>query len=30
LHRMGMIYIPDGTRDLYAGRDAYLGQKHLF
>jgi hypothetical protein len=30
LQRMGILYIPEGTRDLYAGRDAYLGQMHLF
>ena len=30
LQRMDVIYIPEGTRDLYAGRDAFLGQKHLF
>lgn len=30
LHRLNIIYIPPGTRDVYAGRDAYLGQKHLF
>jgi hypothetical protein len=30
LHRLNMIYIPEGTRDIYPGRDAYIGQKHLF
>lgn len=30
LQRMDVIYIPEGTRDLYAGRDAFLGQRHLF
>jgi DNA-binding MarR family transcriptional regulator len=30
LHRLGIIYIPEGTQDLYPGRDAYVGQKHLF
>lgn len=30
LHRLGVIYIPEGTREIYAGRDAYIGQKHLF
>ena len=30
LHRLGVIYIPEGSREIYAGRDAYIGQKHLF
>lgn len=30
LQRLGIIYIPEGTRDLYAGRDAFVGQRHLF
>ena len=30
LQRMGVLYIPEGTRDLYAGRDAFIGQKFLF
>ena len=30
LHRLDVIYIPEGTRDIYAGRDAFTGQKHLF
>ncbi|MDA1232513.1 MAG: hypothetical protein O2856_17200, partial [Planctomycetota bacterium] len=29
LHRLDIIYIPEGTRDLFAGRDAFTGQKHL-
>lgn len=30
LQRLDVIYIPEGTRDLYPGRDAFVGQKHLF
>lgn len=30
LTRLDIIYIPEGTRDLYAGLDAFTGQKHLF
>lgn len=30
LQRLGIIYIPDGGREIFAGRDAYIGQKHLF
>lgn len=30
LKRLNLLYIPDGTKELYAGRDQYLGQKHLF
>ena len=30
LTRMDLIYIPEGTKDIYPGRDAYHGQKHLF
>jgi len=30
LHRMGIIFIPDGTKQIFAGRDAFLGQLHLF
>jgi len=30
LVRLNVIYIPDGTHDLYAGIDAYTGQQHLF
>lgn len=30
LQRMDIIYIPDGTHDLYAGLDAWTGQRHLF
>ncbi|MEZ6059301.1 MAG: hypothetical protein R3C19_02955 [Planctomycetaceae bacterium] len=30
LHRLRLIYIPEGTRDVYPGRDAFLGQRHLF
>ena len=30
LVRLNIIYIPDGTHDLYAGMDAYTGQRHLF
>ncbi len=30
LQRLGLIYIPEGTRDLYPSRDAFIGQRHLF
>lgn len=30
LVRMNVIYIPDGTHDLYAGIDSFTGQQHLF
>ncbi len=30
LRRLNIIYIPDGTHDLYAGIDAWTGQQHLF
>ena len=30
LHRLDMIYIPEGTKDIYPGRDAFVGQMHLF
>lgn len=30
LHRMDVIYIPDGTKEIYPGRDSFLGQLHLF
>lgn len=30
LHRLRLIFIPPGTRDLYPSRDAWVGQKHLF
>jgi hypothetical protein len=30
LHRLGLLYIPSGTRDLYNNRDEWTGQKHLF
>lgn len=30
LHRLHVIYIPPGTKQIYAGRDSYLGQLHLF
>ena len=30
LQRLNVIYIPEGTRDLYASRDAFVGQKQLF
>jgi hypothetical protein len=30
LQRLNVLYIPEGTRDLYAGRDAFIGQKYLF
>ena len=30
LHRMDIIYIPAGTKKIFAGRDQYLGQLQLF
>jgi len=30
LRRLKLIYIPEGTKDLYAGKDAFTGQRHLF
>lgn len=30
LHRLDIIYIPNGTSQIYAGRDAFLGQLKLF
>lgn len=30
LTRMDLVFIPEGTKDLYAGKDAFNGQKHLF
>lgn len=30
LRRLDLIFIPEDTTDLYAGKDAFLGQKHLF
>jgi hypothetical protein len=30
LHRLNIIYIPEGTKDIYPGRDAFVGQLHLF
>ena len=30
LQRLNVIYIPEGTRDLYVSRDAFVGQKQLF
>ncbi|MCP4512678.1 MAG: hypothetical protein GY826_40490 [Fuerstiella sp.] len=30
LHRLNIIYIPEGTKDVYPGRDAFIGQLHLF
>ena len=30
LHRMDLIYIPDGSKEIFAGKDAFTGQKHLF
>ncbi len=30
LRRLNIIYLPEGSKDLYAGRDAFTGQKHLF
>ena len=30
LHRLNIIYIPENTSTIYSGKDAYLGQLHLF
>lgn len=30
LRRLNLIYLPDGSKELYPGRDAFTGQKHLF
>lgn len=30
LKRLNIIYIPEGSRQVFAGRDEFLGQKHLF
>ncbi len=30
LKRLNLLYIPEGTKELYAGRDQFLGQKYLF
>ncbi len=30
LHRLDVIYIPDGTKQIFPGKDAFLGQLHLF
>ena len=30
LTRLDLVFIPEGTKDLYAGKDAFNGQKHLF
>ncbi|MEZ6122970.1 MAG: hypothetical protein R3C49_07320 [Planctomycetaceae bacterium] len=30
LHRLDIIYIPQGTRQIFPGRDAFLGQRYLF
>ena len=30
LHRLDLIYIPEGTSEIYPGKDAFLGQMHLF
>ncbi|MCA9062070.1 MAG: hypothetical protein KDA96_03400 [Planctomycetaceae bacterium] len=30
LHRLDVIYIPAGSKDIFPGRDAFTGQKHLF
>jgi len=30
LRRLDIIYLPEGSKQLYAGRDEFLGQKHLF
>ena len=30
LHRLDVIYIPADTKDIYPGKDAFLGQLHLF
>ncbi|MFN9971864.1 MAG: hypothetical protein ACK58T_18445, partial [Phycisphaerae bacterium] len=30
LRRLNIVYLPEGSKDLYPGRDAFTGQKHLF
>ena len=30
LRRLDIIYLPEGSKQLYPGRDAFVGQKHLF
>lgn len=30
LHRMDVIYIPQGSKEIHSGKDAFLGQLHLF
>jgi hypothetical protein len=30
LHRLNMIYIPEGTKDIYRSKDEYTGQRQLF
>lgn len=30
LHRLNIIYIPEGSKQIFAGQDAYTGQLHLF
>lgn len=30
LRRLDIIYLPEDSKELFPGRDAYLGQKHLF
>ena len=30
LRRLNIIYLPEGSKQLYAGRDEFVGQKHLF
>lgn len=30
LHRLDIIYIPEGSKRIYPGRDSFVGQLHLF
>lgn len=30
LHRLGIIFIPQDSKQIYPGKDAFLGQMHLF
>ena len=30
LHRLDIIYIPEGKKEIYPGKDVFLGQMHLF
>ncbi len=30
LRRLNIIYLPEGSKQLFAGRDEFIGQKHLF